>query len=172
MPYSIINLRLHRHEELEAAGCLCRNCFRNSAGPFPAPGSLCSLLNASVRGVSDPSRCRSPNGIEFLIAPGTERKTNTGRESSRTDGKFPRIRFWFVLCFRWQKIIFKKALERTASAIILCHNHPSGNLNPSKADIDLTNKLVAFGKYIDMPVLDHLIITHDSYFSFADKGML
>ena len=70
------------------------------------------------------------------------------------------------------KLIFKKALETTASAIILCHNHPSGNLTPSKSDIDLTSKLIGFGKMIDMPILDHLIITDSNYFSFADENML
>lgn len=70
------------------------------------------------------------------------------------------------------KLIFKKALEQTASAIILCHNHPSGNLKPSVADMDLTKKLSDFGKYIDLPVLDHLIITDTSFFSFADEGLL
>lgn len=70
------------------------------------------------------------------------------------------------------KLIFKKALENTASAIILCHNHPSGTLTPSKSDIDLTNKLVSFGKMIDLPILDHLIITDTNYFSFGDENML
>ncbi len=70
------------------------------------------------------------------------------------------------------KLIFKKALEQTASAIILCHNHPSGNLNPSKADLHLTKNLFEFGKYIDMPVLDHLIVTDNSFYSFADEGVL
>jgi DNA repair protein RadC len=70
------------------------------------------------------------------------------------------------------KLIFKKALEATASAVILCHNHPSGNLKPSKSDIDLTNKLLNFGKMIDMPILDHIIITDSNYFSFADENML
>ena len=70
------------------------------------------------------------------------------------------------------KIIFKKALEKMSSAIILCHNHPSGNLNPSKADVELTKKISTFGKYIELPILDHLIITDRSYFSFADEGML
>lgn len=70
------------------------------------------------------------------------------------------------------KIIFKKALEKSASAIILCHNHPSGNLQPSKADINLTQKLKEFGHFIDLPVLDHLIITNEAYYSFADEGIL
>lgn len=70
------------------------------------------------------------------------------------------------------KIVFKKALEQSASSIILCHNHPSGNLQPSRADLDLTKKIKAFGAFIDMPVLDHLIVTDTGYYSFADEGTL
>lgn len=70
------------------------------------------------------------------------------------------------------KLIFKYALEQSAAAIILCHNHPSGNLKPSTADINLTKKLKDFGKMIDLPVLDHLIVTDNHYFSFADEGIL
>lgn len=70
------------------------------------------------------------------------------------------------------KIIFKKALEKSASGIILCHNHPSGNLKPSDTDIELTRKMKLFGAYIDMPVLDHIIVTDSGYTSFTDKGLL
>ena len=70
------------------------------------------------------------------------------------------------------KIIFKKALAQTASAIILCHNHPSGNLEPSQSDIDLTKKLIEFGKFIDLQVLDHLIVTNQGYCSFAEQGLM
>jgi len=70
------------------------------------------------------------------------------------------------------KLIFKHALEQSASAIILCHNHPSGNLKPSVADINLTKKLKSFGEMIDLPIIDHLIITDNNYFSFADENML
>lgn len=70
------------------------------------------------------------------------------------------------------KVIFKKALEHTASSIILCHNHPSGNLRPSQADIDVTNKLKSAGKTLDIAVLDHLIVTDRGYYSFADEGMI
>ncbi|MFT5822810.1 MAG: DNA repair protein RadC [Crocinitomix sp.] len=70
------------------------------------------------------------------------------------------------------KVIFKKALEQSASGIALCHNHPSGNLRPSRADMDLTKKLVGFGRMIDLPVIDHLIITDKSYFSFQDESIL
>ncbi len=70
------------------------------------------------------------------------------------------------------KKIFKMALEHNASSVILCHNHPSGNNQPSEADIRLTRKLKDAGLMLDMPVLDHLIIGGESYFSFADEGMI
>lgn len=70
------------------------------------------------------------------------------------------------------KIVFRKALEERATSIILCHNHPSGNLRPSQADIDLTKKLKNAGQNLDIKVLDHLIISEIGYFSFADEGLL
>jgi len=70
------------------------------------------------------------------------------------------------------KIIFKAALEELASGIILAHNHPSGNLTASQADIDLTKKLVAGGRLLEIQVLDHLIIAGQKYFSFADEGLI
>lgn len=70
------------------------------------------------------------------------------------------------------KKIFKMALDQNASSIILCHNHPSGNIQPSEADIRLTRKLKEAGLLLDLPVLDHLIVGGDSYFSFADEGMI
>lgn len=70
------------------------------------------------------------------------------------------------------KLIFKYALDILASGIILVHNHPSGNLRPSQADIHLTNKIAQGGKLLDISVLDHLIFTNKSYFSFADEGMM
>lgn len=70
------------------------------------------------------------------------------------------------------KIIFKKALEQSASAVILCHNHPSGNTQPSRSDIEVTKKIKSFGNMIDMPVLDHLIVADSGYLSMADEGLL
>jgi len=70
------------------------------------------------------------------------------------------------------KIIFQAALKAHSSTIVLSHNHPSGNLRPSEADIKLTNKLKSAGQFLDMPVVDHLIMTTDGYFSFADEGMM
>jgi len=70
------------------------------------------------------------------------------------------------------KIIFKAALEELASGIILAHNHPSGNLTASQADVDLTKKLAAGGRLLEIQVLDHLIIAGQKYFSFADEGLI
>ena len=70
------------------------------------------------------------------------------------------------------KIIFNIALENHAASIILAHNHPSGNLKPSHADIELTKKLRTAGQFLDLPVLDHLIIADQGFLSFADEGIL
>lgn len=70
------------------------------------------------------------------------------------------------------RIILKTALEKLACSMILCHNHPSGNLQPSDADKDITRKIREAGKQMDIPVLDHLIIGNDAYFSFSDEGLM
>ncbi len=70
------------------------------------------------------------------------------------------------------KVIFKSALQFLASGIILSHNHPSGNLKPSKADIAITNKLKSAGESLEINVLDHLIISEQGYYSFADEGII
>ncbi len=70
------------------------------------------------------------------------------------------------------KLVFNEALKQLASSIILCHNHPSGNLKPSQADIDLTRKMKAAGKTLDISVLDHLIVSEKGFYSFADEGMM
>lgn len=70
------------------------------------------------------------------------------------------------------KLVFAAALKVNACNIILCHNHPSGNVKPSAADEQLTRKIKEAGKYLDLPVIDHLIITNESYYSFADEGLL
>ncbi|KGO89316.1 RadC family protein [Flavobacterium suncheonense] len=70
------------------------------------------------------------------------------------------------------RIIFKTALEHTATSIILVHNHPSGTLTASEADKQITRKLKEAGRHLDVPVLDHVIVTEKSYFSFADEGIL
>lgn len=70
------------------------------------------------------------------------------------------------------RILFKNALERLATSIILVHNHPSGTLRPSRADQQLTSKIKEAGKFLDIQLLDHLIIADSGYYSFADEGNL
>ncbi len=70
------------------------------------------------------------------------------------------------------RIIFKMAIEELASGVIVAHNHPSGNLTASQSDIDLTKRLREAGRFLEIPVLDHLIICGKHYLSFADEGML
>jgi len=70
------------------------------------------------------------------------------------------------------RIILKKALDEDAVSIILCHNHPSGSLKPSRADEELTLKIKEAAKYFDIRVLDHMIVSDAGYFSFADEGIL
>ncbi len=70
------------------------------------------------------------------------------------------------------RIVFGAALKAAACGVILAHNHPSGNLNPSMSDRELTRKMVDAGKLLDINVLDHLIVTQSSYYSFADEGLI
>ena len=70
------------------------------------------------------------------------------------------------------RIVFKIALEQNATSIILSHNHPSGKLQPSDADIIITKKIKMAGQQLDIPVLDHLIITEKGFYSFNDNGIL
>lgn len=70
------------------------------------------------------------------------------------------------------RMILKNAILHSASSMVLCHNHPSGNLKPSKADIDITKKMNEAARYMEIKVLDHIIMADRNYFSFADEGML
>ena len=71
-----------------------------------------------------------------------------------------------------KKIILKYVVESLASGVILAHNHPSGNTNPSEADLRITREIKELCNLIDSPVLDHVILTADSFYSFADNGKL
>jgi len=107
-------------------------------------------------------------------------------------GDLPHEEFWVLLLNRSNKIIaknkvsqggiagtvidvrliLKSAIDHLASSIVLCHNHPSGNTHPSDADTSITKKMSEAGRIMDIPVLDHIIVTDTSYFSYADEGML
>lgn len=70
------------------------------------------------------------------------------------------------------RVILKKALEHNATALILCHNHPSGNLYPSHADEMLTQKIKQAAAFLDISIMDHIIVSDEGYFSFSDEGMM
>lgn len=70
------------------------------------------------------------------------------------------------------KMIFSVALKCAACSVIMAHNHPSGNTKPSQQDLDLTKKIVAGGKFLEVSVLDHVIVTPDTFYSFADEGLM
>ena len=69
------------------------------------------------------------------------------------------------------RLVFRLALENRATGLILCHNHPSGNLIPSDADKDITRRIKTAGAILDVKILDHLIITETKYYSFVDEGI-
>lgn len=69
-------------------------------------------------------------------------------------------------------MLLKKALELNSTGLILCHNHPSGTLRASEADCKLTEKVKVAAKLMDIQLLDHIIVTDQSYFSFADEGKI
>ncbi len=135
-------------------------------------------------------------GRRRRLAEGLKRKTiNCSRDAFEIIvpliGDLPYEEFWSILLNRGHKVnrsvcvsegsvsgtvadpkkIFKLALENNASAIILCHNHPSGNISPSPNDHKITKKCREAGSFLDLPVLDHLIVCSDRYYSFADEGM-
>ena len=70
------------------------------------------------------------------------------------------------------RVIFQVALKANASSLILCHNHPSGNTDPSEADRKITRQIKDAGVFLDIPLLDHIVLTADSYYSMADEGLL
>ncbi len=70
------------------------------------------------------------------------------------------------------KLIFSVALKSLASAIIIAHNHPSGNLQPSEDDLRLTQKIKKAGNHLEIPLLDHIILTKESFYSFTEQGNL
>jgi DNA repair protein RadC len=70
------------------------------------------------------------------------------------------------------RLVFGAALRVSATSLILCHNHPSGNLKPSIGDMELTRKIKTAGTYFDIAVFDHLILSSEGYYSFADEGLL
>lgn len=70
------------------------------------------------------------------------------------------------------RLLFKRAIELLASSVVLCHNHPSGNVKPSSSDLEITKKISIAGEQLEIAVLDHLIVAEKGYYSFADEGKM
>ena len=75
-------------------------------------------------------------------------------------------------CYVDVRIILQAAILGNASGIVLCHNHPSGNLKPSEPDLQITKRIIESAKHLEFFIADHIILTKDSYFSFADNGLI
>ncbi len=134
---------------------------RRQAEQLPVKSSITSSKNAYLLLMKD--LCDKPNElfvVAYLNKSNKLIKKNILSEGG-IDGTFVDIR-----------ILFKKALDLFATNIIVAHNHPSGNLKPSKKDIALTKKIIDAGKILNISLLDHLIISQAGYYSFADEGLL
>lgn len=154
-----------------------------------------------VKGIGDVKAVTIAAALELgrrRVTENAMQKTQITTSTDAYDLLYPRMRdltqeaFWIILLDRRSKvisleeihiggmaamvvdakIIFQRALERKACSIILSHNHPSGSPSPSIEDIRLTEKIKAAGNFIDIKVLDHIIIGEGAYYSFADEGKL
>ena len=135
---------------------------------------------------------RRRNAAEVVVKPKISRSQDAYTIFHSLIGELPYEEFWMLLLNRANKIvktvkvseggisgtvvdpkkIFFIALEHHSSSIILGHNHPSGNLNPSESDSKITQKIKEAGALMDVQLLDHLIISGKDYYSFADNGVL
>jgi DNA repair protein RadC len=92
--------------------------------------------------------------------------------SNKVIYKFPLSKGGITATMVDTRLVFKSALAQSATALILAHNHPSGTLQPSQADKSITQKIKKAGELLDIKVLDHIIVTEKTYFSFADESLL
>jgi DNA repair protein RadC len=158
-------------------------------------------LKASYHGIGDAKAISIVASLELGRRRKLQESEERSKISSSQDvsdifqpilGDLPHEEFWVLMLNRSNKVIaknkvsqggisgtvidvrliLKSAIDHLATSIILCHNHPSGNKQPSDADTKITKKMSEAGRIMDIPVLDHIIITDDSYFSYADEGMI
>ncbi|HPE86959.1 MAG: JAB domain-containing protein [Bacteroidia bacterium] len=185
----------------DSAVDLARNILDRVSNDLVALGMLDISDLTAVKGIGKVRAISIMAAMELgrrrSVTPSRERKQITSsKDAFELMKQFfddePFEQFWILLLNRANKVIrpcnishggvsgtiadpkkiFNAALREMASGIILCHNHPSGNVRPSEADIRLTRKLRNAGELIDLPVLDHLILSRDTYFSFADEGIV
>lgn len=184
----------------ESAVDLSRKILTGSGDSLSELGKLSLNQLKSFKGIGEAKAVSIIAALELGRRRRSEEALEKKKISSSTSvfelmqpliGELPHEEFWIIYLNNSNKVIesiqlskggitgtivdvrlaLKKALEVGATALILAHNHPSGNLNPSAADKQLTQKLKLAGESLDIKVLDHIIITEKSYFSFADEGL-
>lgn len=185
----------------ESAVALCKRIFASVDNNLNALGKLSIQQLMSFKGIGEAKAITIAAALELGRRRRIEDARQLDKITSSASvfdvmqpvlGDLPHEEFWILYLNNSNKIIHKSqlskggitgtlvdvrlvlktALEAGATALILCHNHPSGTLTPSKADKDITQKLKIAAESLDIKVLDHLIITEKAYFSFADEDIL
>lgn len=185
----------------ESAVDLCKKILAKSGHSLSELGKLSIKQLIEFKGIGEAKAVTIVAALELGRRRRTEDALEKKKISSSNSvfelmqpviGELPHEEFWVVYLNNSNKVIdrfqlskggitgtlvdvrlaLKKALELGATSIILSHNHPSGTLNPSSADKQLTQKLKTAGDSLDIKILDHVIVTEKSYFSFADEGLL
>ena len=185
----------------ETAVDLCKKMLSQSANNLNELGKLSVKQLMTFKGIGEAKALTIVAAMELGRRRRAEEALEKKKISSSASvfelmqpeiGELPHEEFWIIYLNNSNKVIekfalskggitgtlvdvrlaLKKALELGATALILTHNHPSGNLNPSSSDKQLTQKLKTAGESLDIKVLDHIIVTEKSYFSFADEGLI
>lgn len=185
----------------ESAVALCKRIFASADNNLTALGKLSIKQLMQFKGIGEAKAITIVAALELGRRRRTEDTSELKKiESSRSVfnlmqsvlGELPHEEFWILYLNNSNKIIqknqlskggitgtlvdvrlvLKNALEVGATALILCHNHPSGTLKPSQADKDITQKLKTAAQSLDIKVLDHIIVTEKAYFSFADEEII
>ncbi|MUU79547.1 RadC family protein [Winogradskyella endarachnes] len=185
----------------ESAVALCKRIFASVDNNLNALGKLSIAQLMEFKGIGEAKAITIAAALELGKRRRLEEALELDRITSSRSvfevmqpiiGDLPHEEFWILYLNNSNKVIkknqlskggitgtlvdvrlvLKNALEVGAIALILCHNHPSGTLKPSKADKDITHKLKHAAQSLDISVLDHLIVTEKAYFSFADENIL
>lgn len=185
----------------QSAVDLCKKILSGAGNSLAELGKLSITQLTSYKGIGEAKAISIIAALELGRRRRTEEALEKKKITSSTSvfelmqpiiGELPHEEFWIIYLNNSNKVIdqlqlskggitgtlvdvrlaLKKALEVGATSIILSHNHPSGNLSPSSADKQLTQKLKTAGESLDIKILDHIIVTEKSYFSFADEGLL
>ena len=185
----------------ESAVDLCKKILAGTGNSLSELGKLSLNKLKEFKGIGEAKAVTIIAALELGRRRRSEEALEKKKISSSTSvfelmqpiiGELPHEEFWIIFLNNSNKVIeqvllskggitgtlvdvrlaMKRAIEVGATAIILTHNHPSGNLNPSSADKQLTQKLKIAGESLDIKILDHIIVTEKSYFSFADEGLL